>query len=381
MMQSRSWRSTVVWVGWLGAWLLVTVFFNSLSDMPTIRIAHGVLAYLLLIIGASREAKLALSVVMVVLGYLAVDWIFVPPRHALGMPSDLDFVLLVGFVLTGAVISRLMTRLRRAAEIATNRAAEIERLSEERLALERDAACITVLNEAERLKNALIASLVHDLRTPVATICLLADPESGVASRIALDRVGEEARRLGDFLATMQRFVFVGAGDGSLLVIEPHVVDDLIGTAIRSAGIGLLGHPVRVHLPPTTELLMVNCDLTLSLQILGNLLQNASRYSPAGTPIDVTARAGDGEICITVSDRGPGLAQDELESVFKPLHRGRAAPRTEGIGMGLAISRTFARAQQGDVHYQPRPGGGAEFRLVLPASARVRAPQAELRTR
>ncbi len=379
MMQSRSWRNTVVWGRWLVAWLLVTVFFNSLSDMPTIRIAHGVLAYLLLIIGASREAKRALSGVMVLMGYLAVDWMFVPPRHALGMPSDLDFILLVGFVLTGAVISQLMTRLRRAAEIATNRAAEIERLSAERLALERDAARITVLNEAERLKNALIASLAHDLRTPIATISLLADPASGVASRIALDRVGEEARRLGDFLNTMQRFVFVGASDGSLLVIEPHVVDDLIGTAIRSAGIGLVGHPVHVHLPPTTELLMVDCDLTLSLQILGNLLQNASRYSPIGAPIDVTALDSDGEIRITVSDRGPGLAPDELESVFEPLQRGRAAQRTAGIGMGLAISRTFARAQQGDVRYQSRPDGGAEFKLILPASARIRAPQAELR--
>ena len=380
-MTSRSWRNTVVWGRWLLPWLLVTLFLNGLSDMPSIRIAHGVLAYLLLIIGASREAKRALSIVMVLLGYLAVDWIFVPPRHALGMPTDLDFVLLVGFVVTGAVISQLMTRLRRTAEIATNRALEIERLGTERLTLERDAARVTVLNEAERLKNALIASLVHDLRTPISTISLLADPGSGVKNRVALDRVGEEARRLGDFLNTMQRFAFVGATDGALLVIEPHVVDDIIGTAIRSAGIALSGHPIHVHLPPTTNLLMVDCDLTLSLQILGNLLQNASRYAPIGTPIDVMARDNDGEICITVSDRGPGLSPDEFELVFEPLQRGRAAQRTDGIGMGLAISRTFARAQRGDVRYLPRPGGGAEFKLVLPASVRPRAPQAELRSR
>lgn len=381
MIQSWSWRNTVVWGRWLLSWLLVTLFFNGLPDMPSIRIAHGVLAYLLLIIGASREAKGALSVVMVTLGYLAVDWIFVPPRHALGMPTDLDFVLLVGFVVTGAVISQLMRRLRRTAEIATKRAIEIERLSADRLTLERDAARVTVLKEAERLKNALIASLVHDLRTPVSTISLLSDPVSGVATRNSLDRVGEEARRLGNFLNTMQRFAFVGATDGSLLVIEPHVVDDMIGTAIRSSGIALLGHPVHVQLPPTTDLLMVDCDLTLSLQILGNLLQNASRYSPVGGPIDVTARDNDGEIDITVSDRGPGLASDELEAVFEPLRRGLAAQRTDGMGMGLAISRTFARAQRGDVRYAPRLGGGAEFKLVLPASVRPRAPQAELRSR
>lgn len=267
------------------------------------------------------------------------------------------------------MISQLVVTLRQTATLATARAAEIERLGVERLTLERDASRAQVLREAERLKNALIASLAHDLRSPITTLTMLAGPDSPVSADVALSRIRVEAQRLDDFLRTLGRFTAYGDAD-NLLVVESHVVEDLIGTAILSSESALRLHTVVVHRPVLEPLLMVRCDFTLTLQILGNLLVNAAHYSPAGSRIDVTSRFDDGVVQISVSDRGPGLEDGEVDSVFRPLARGGAAQQSPtGTGMGLAIARTFAQAQHGDVIYTPRVGGGAEFRLELPSAS------------
>ena len=162
-------KPVLLWGRWLFLYVAVTVVFSPIAALPEIRIAHGVLVYLLLIVGASREGGRALSAVMVVLSYGAVDWFFVPPRQAFGTPTQLDLIILIGFFATATVISQLVITLRQTASLATARAAEIERLGGERLLLERDASRAHVLREAERLKNALIASLAHDLRSPIGS--------------------------------------------------------------------------------------------------------------------------------------------------------------------------------------------------------------------
>jgi two-component system sensor histidine kinase KdpD len=117
------------------------------------------------------------------------------------------------------------------------------------------------------------------------------------------------------------------------------------------------------------------------MQVLGNLLQNAVRYAPAGAPIDVTVSATPSTVELAVADRGPGVGEQELDRLFVPLQsRTPVAASDSGdsgdtgdtgasggrMGMGLAIARTFARAQRGDVMYRPRAGGGAEFIVQLP---------------
>ncbi len=362
-------KSVLLWGRWLLLYAAVTVVFNQFAAVPELRIAHGVLVYLLLIVGASRQGGRLLAAVMVLLSYLAVDWFFVPPREEFGIPTEFDFIILIGFFATATVISQLVVTLRQTATLATARAAEIERLGVERLTLERDASRAQVLREAERLKNALIASLAHDLRSPITTLTMLAGPDSPVSADVALSRIRVEAQRLDDFLRTLGRFTAYGDAD-NLLVVESHVVEDLIGTAILSSESALRLHTVVVHRPVLEPLLMVRCDFTLTLQILGNLLVNAAHYSPAGSRIDVTSRFDDGVVQISVSDRGPGLEEGEVDSVFRPLARGGAAQQSPtGTGMGLAIARTFAQAQHGDVIYTPRVGGGAEFRLELPSAS------------
>jgi two-component system sensor histidine kinase KdpD len=355
-----------IWALYIGAWLLATVVFDRVSDNPDVRIAHGVLTYLLLIIGASRQGGRWLSVVMVLSSYVAVDYFFVPPRREIGGASELNALILVGFVLTGVLITAMFDQLQRAVSVARERTAEVERLSAERLQLERDAATARVLTEADRLKNALLGSIAHDLRSPVATLALLADPAGGFGPSQALQRVGEEARRLGEYLGTLQRFANTS---GPALQLEAYDLGALVQVALRSGEAMLAKRTVRVHAPRRETLAW--CDRTLTVQVLGNLLQNAARYSAPETSIDVFCTSTPDALEIVVADRGPGLAGSDVERLFMPLRR-KPAPWSEPVteaarmGMGLSIARTFARAQGGDVLYRDREGGGSCFALRLP---------------
>jgi len=365
------------WVRWLCIYAVLTFLVARISFFPEMRISHGVLMYLLIIVGASREGGRALSAVIVVLSYLAVDYYFVPPRLELGKATDFDVIIMFGFVVTAFVIAQLVLNLRQAAVIATARASEIELLSAERIVLEREASRAAVLQEAERLKNALLASVSHDLRSPIMAMTMLADPVSGLAPAEAMARISEQARQLGDFLSTLGRFTSAEGTTGDALRTETHVVDDLVGAAIRASASQLTRHTLTLPTVTDGSAMLVRCDFTLSLQIMGNLLQNAAKYAPDGGDIEVSWVRELTRVRITVSDRGAGIPAGEVERFFQPMQRGALASAAAGelpagTGMGLAIARTFARAQLGDVTYRARPGGGACFDLVLPAAPDAR---------
>jgi K+-sensing histidine kinase KdpD len=366
-------RTLSVWLFWLSIYGLTTLFLYSVSERPDVRVSHGVLMYLVLIIVASRHGGRLLSLAMVALSYLSVDLLFVPPRFTFGATNGLDWFVLLGFLATGWLISELFAKQRAATQVAEERAADVERLSRERLALEKDASMANVLREADRLKNALLHSVAHDLRTPVSTLSLLADPASGFTSQVALQRVAEEAARLGEFIGTLQRFA--NEGGGAMLAAERQSVEQLVQTAVRSSQGVLGGRTVRV--PRLDDTLTVQCDFTLSLQVLGNLLQNAARYSPPTAPIEIMVSDTTTMVDIVVADRGPGLSDEERQRLFAPLRRrprdGKENGQDARLGMGLAIARTFARAQHGDLLHRPRDGGGSEFVVRLP-----RPPQPQL---
>ncbi len=356
------------WVTWLGLYAVATLFFARLDTLPELRTSHGVLVYLLLVVGASRQGGRALSLAMVALGSIAVDVLFVPPRFEFGTAKRFDPLILIGFLITGLVISQLFAGLQRAVRVANERSEELARLSDARVQLEREASAARVLRDADRLTNALLLSLSHDLRSPVATLALLSDPQSAFTPDVAMPRVRDQAERLGEFIQTVQRFA--SSGSGSSLEMARHDAGALVHTALRSSEALLHEREVRVTWP-TDAALAVHCDFTLALQVLGNLLQNAARYSPAGTPIHVTVLPGAHRTEIVVADRGPGVSDADLEHIFAPLNRraSRVDAQQERMGVGLSIARTFARAQRGDVRYRARDGGGSEFVLELAADA------------
>jgi two-component system sensor histidine kinase KdpD len=240
-------------------------------------------------------------------------------------------------------------------------------LGVERVRLAAEVGRSEVLREADRLKDALIASVSHDLRTPLTTIKALAHDlrASGDDRAVTIE---EEADRLNRLVVDLLDLSRLQAGSVPLHP-ELNAIDDLLGTLIQRVSGALDNRELRVNLAEGEALLLGRFDLAQSLRVLVNLVENAHKYAAPGTPIEIRAWREDGQVALAVSDRGPGVPAHERERIFEPFYRppGRP-PDVEGAGLGLAIARRLAQAQGGTLTYEPRAGGGSVFTLRLPAA-------------
>ena len=136
--------------------------------------------------------------------------------------------------------------------------------------------------------------------------------------------------------------------------------------------------PLRTLIDLDSPALVGHFDFSQSLRVLCNLLENAARYAPPAQPIELAAKREGAQLVFTVSDRGPGVREEDTGRIFEPFYRAKsAAPDAGRAGLGLSIARTLAEIQGGTVSYSPRPGGGSIFALRLPA-AEFSADQLEL---
>jgi two-component system sensor histidine kinase KdpD len=240
-------------------------------------------------------------------------------------------------------------------------------LGAERVQLAAAAAHADALREADHLKDALLASVSHDLRTPLTTIKALAHDLGSLGDERS-QVIEEQADRLNRFVADLLDLSRLTAG-AMPLHLELNAVDDLFSAALQEIEARLDGRSLDVRLPPDGELLVGTFDLALSIRVLVNLIENAYKYSSPGTPVTVAARREDARILISVMDAGPGVPPAEVERIFAPFYRPAGAPSDAGsIGLGLAIARRMAEAQGGAVSYAPHPRGGSVFTLSLPAA-------------
>ena len=138
----------------------------------------------------------------------------------------------------------------------------------------------------------------------------------------------------------------------------------MVGVALIRLDERLKEHPVEVRLPG--DLPLVYLDGLLIEQVFVNLLENAVKYTPAGTPIDISASAGDGAIIVGVADRGPGFPEGEEARVFEKFYRLPGTAGAGGVGLGLTICRGIVTAHGGRIWAVNRPGGGAVFHFTLP---------------
>jgi two-component system sensor histidine kinase KdpD len=207
----------------------------------------------------------------------------------------------------------------------------------------------------------------HDLRTPLTTIKAIAHEIVEGGSRDRARVIEEESDRLDTLVGDLLDLSRIQSG-----AVRPsadvNTIDDLIGAALRRVDALLRGRPVDVDVP-RDDLLAGRFDLTNALRALVNLIENASKYSPAGSPITIQARREDGMVRISVGDRGPGVPGAECDRIFEPFYRPPGvSPDVRGTGLGLSIARGLAVAQGGTVEYAPRVDGGSSFSLVLPAA-------------
>lgn len=256
------------------------------------------------------------------------------------------------------------------------------------LALQRARLAQTVevaRREAEHavLRNTLLSSVSHDLRTPLSAIAgagsLIAQPDYALNAdrRATLGRLIErKAHDMSHLLSNILELAKMEFGAGALRT-DWHSVDELVAHSLRVNQARLTQRRIEVTLPEDLPLVLV--DATLIVQILNNLLENSAKYTPAGTTITISAAVAGESLLLTVADDGPGLPAGDPDRMFERYRRGESDTGAAGAGLGLAICRAAARLHGGEIRAANSPGGGACFEIRLPVQMLVeKSPQVEL---
>jgi two-component system sensor histidine kinase KdpD len=253
-------------------------------------------------------------------------------------------------------------------------------LAVERVELASEAARIRIQIETERLRSSLLSAVSHDLRTPLAVITGGASTllDSGQSldpktHRELLESILDESDHLNRLVANLLDMTRLEAG-----VLKIHKewqsVEEIVGAALGRMARQLQDHPVVTHLQP--EMPFVPMDDLLIEQVFVNLLENAAKYAPPASPIELSAAVDDGHLMVEVADRGPGLPPDDLDRVFEKFYRSSNSAGRPGAGLGLAICRGIVELHGGTITAENRNGGGALFRFSLPSTMpEVPAPQ------
>ncbi len=352
--------NTRTWTGYacaIAATLLCTLLGSAMQarfDLVNIAMVY-LLAVVVIALLFSRGAAIASSVLCVA----AFDFVFVPPRGAFTV-DDVQYLLTFAIMLSVAlVISGLMDSRRRHAEAQ---------------------AALAIEAETERIRSTLLASISHDLRTPLAVMTGASSSlaEGGerlsTAERTALAQsIYGQARDMSEQVAKVLQMTRLETG-AIKLERDWVAIAEIAGPVLARLAERLAGHRLVVDLPD--DLPLLRADATLLDQALANLIENAARHTPAGTVVQVRARQRGSELIVSVEDFGAGIDDGELERVFEKFQRGAGEGAGGGVGLGLAICRSIVRLHGGRVWAEKVPGGGSAFRFVLPLEAPP-APPAE----
>ena len=232
--------------------------------------------------------------------------------------------------------------------------------------------------DEERLRNALLSSVSHDLRTPLGVITgavstALETPDlSEAVRRDLLLSAQEEAQRLQRLVNNLLDITRLESGSLDLRT-EWMPVEEVVGAVLNRRELGAAAARVRTQLPE--DLPLVAMDAVLMEQVLVNLLENALKYSPPGSPVEIKAWAAWKSLTLSVTDQGPGIAPGEEERIFEKLTRGEAGTSRPGAGLGLAICKGIVTAHGGQIQAVSRPQGGAQFLVSLPLGTAPAIPK------
>jgi two-component system sensor histidine kinase KdpD len=242
-------------------------------------------------------------------------------------------------------------------------------LAIERENLSRQAQEAKLQIEAEQMRNALLSSVSHDLRTPLTVIAGSAssllegeDNLDGLTKHELAQTIYDEACRLDRLVHNLLEMSRLQSGEVKINM-EWHVLEEVIGCALARLDSQLQDHPVSLSLP--ADLPLVQIDALLLERVVINLLENALKYTPSGTPVAISGRIQDRELLVTVTDAGPGLPPGQEERIFEKFYQ--VAPGSaRGAGLGLTICRSIIEAHGGRIWAANRPGGGAVFSFTIP---------------
>jgi two-component system sensor histidine kinase KdpD len=253
--------------------------------------------------------------------------------------------------------------------------ASLAALAVERARLAEQASQAKILENTERLQAALLNSISHELRTPLVsitgTLSTLADAQASATIsdtsqtvwREMVDTAYEEAQRLNLLVGNLLDMTRLETG-AFHLNLEPCDIEDLIGITLARFAQRRSSHPVQVTLPETLPL--VSIDVTLMAHALMNLLDNAAKYSPEQSIIEIQGWLQENEVWLAFIDQGIGIPETDLDKVFDKFYRTSRSHGIGGLGLGLSISKGIVEAHNGRIWANNRPGGGTVISLALP---------------
>lgn len=351
LTRTRSRRDT--WLGYaaaVAATVLASVF--SAVGVRYLSLADVVILYLIGVVIVAARFGLGPSIIASLGGVAAFDFLTLPPKFEFSLAEVGHAVTLLGMVFVSILVSGLTERLRR--EQARAESARVEA-------------------EVERVHAALLSSISHDLRTPLATISassqLLARSHEQLAPAVRgemLADIANEAERLDGLLRNLLAITRVEAGKLRLHTL-PTSIDEALSSVLHR-----IEHRVKarvISIDVERGLPLVELDARLFEQALLNLFDNALRYSLAETTIAISARAHEHTVELQIRDQGVGITDGELEAVFEKFRRGSNAPRSDGgVGLGLTICRAILHAHGGKIALSRVPSGGTLVTLSLPAA-------------
>ena len=282
---------------------------------------------------------------------LGYNFLFIPPLYTFSVADPANVLTLFFFAVAALITSGLTSLVRSHALMAKKAHVEVE---------------------TEKLRSALLTSVSHDLRTPLASILGSAttlktcrETLDDGAQRQLIETIREETERLNRFISELLDMTKLESG-----AVAPRMefvdLSDVVGSALHRAGDVLKHHTLTTALSP--DLPMVKLDPVLFEQVLFNLLDNVAKYAPAGTAIALSAERTGPSITLTLSDEGEGIPPADLDRIFQKFYRVHAADRQRaGTGLGLAISRGFIEAMGGRIFAQNRRDRrGAVFAIQIP---------------
>lgn len=240
----------------------------------------------------------------------------------------------------------------------------------ERAGLAEQAKDATLKMQAETLRNSLLSSISHDLRTPLATIVCAASTLETDKGQLDEDRkrklagaISEEAQRMSDLTTKILEMARLEAGE-VVLNRQWYAPEEIVGSALRRLDKKLKSRQVNVTMTDGQALIYV--DAVLLQQVIVNLLDNADKYSQPGLPIGISVETAPSGLSIAVADSGLGIPEHLQEKIFDKFFRIHAESAQSGVGLGLSICRAIVEAHGGKIHATNRSIGGAVFQLHLP---------------
>jgi K+-sensing histidine kinase KdpD len=357
-------QPTPLWGFGLGVTGVVVVTLALLPFHDHISRAIPALLLVLPVVVAGTFGGRLAAVATAVAGAAAFSLGFIPPVGTLRVAVSDDTVALVVFMVVAIAVGTLFALeedRRRSAEQRVDEMAEREQLRQE-------ADRVAIMEEMDVQRSALLRSVSHDLRTPLASIRAVASDLRAGADHAApvrqelLGLVCDEAERLDRIVANLLSLSRIETGSFQPDRQAVDLVELVQDVATRLTRL-FDGDDVRLDCQVDPALPLVDIDYVQVDQVLSNLLENAARFAPPGSAVHLSASGTPSEVRVTISDEGPGIDHLDLEHVFEPLRTGRASTSS---GVGLALCKAIVEAHGGMIDAHNNPDGGARLSFTLP---------------